>query len=180
MSEDKLIRFTVRGLAIEPKTKNPILLLQDPGGRLLLPIWVGASEASAILVHVEGKTFPRPFTHDLFHNVVESLNARVVGLEIWTIDKGTFKGNLLVQTPEGRQLSLDCRPSDGVAMAVRADAPIWVAVSVLAAARLIPDDERSEPETPTTEFVAHDDAEGLARLLERFAEMKADDFSHEL
>ena len=82
MSEDRLIEFTVRGLAMEPKTKNPILLLQDPGERLLLPIWIGASEASAILVHVEGKAFPRPFTHDLFNNAIEALGARIVGVAL--------------------------------------------------------------------------------------------------
>jgi len=180
MSEDRLIEFTVRGLAMEPKTKNPILLLQDPGERLLLPIWIGAAEASAILVHVEGKAFPRPFTHDLFSNAVEALGARVVGVEIWTIDKGTFKGNLLLETPDGVTLSLDCRPSDGVAMAVRADAPIRVAVSVLAAARLITEEEQPDAEPPEPTFASQDDAEGLARLLERFAEMSAEDFAHEL
>lgn len=180
MSEDRLIEFTVRGLAMEPKTKNPILLLQDPGERLLLPIWIGAAEASAILVHVEGKSFPRPFTHDLFKNAVDALGGRIVALEIWTIDKGTFKGNLVLETPNGQTVALDCRPSDGVAMAVRANAKIRVAVSVLEAARLITEDEQPDAEPTPPTFVSPGDEEGMARMLERFAEMNADDFAHEL
>jgi len=180
MSDDRLIEFTVRGLAMEPKSKNPILLLQDRGERLLLPIWIGASEASAILVHVEGKAFPRPFTHDLFHQTIEALDARITGVEIWTIEKGTFKGNLLLETPDGRALSLDCRPSDGVAMAIRANAPIRVAVSVLAAARLIAEDDKPDAEPSEPMFVSQGDEAGMARMLARFAEMDADDFAHEL
>ena len=178
MSEDKLIEFTVRGLGIEPETKAPILLLQDPGERILLPIWIGAAEASAILVHMEGKTFPRPFTHDLFSDALEALGGTVIGLDIWAIKEGTFMGNLRLQTADGRIVTLDCRPSDGVALAVRADAPIRVATSVLVAARLLPDDSPAE-DRPEPLFVAGDDAEGLARLIERFADMNPDDFSHE-
>jgi len=180
MSEDKLIEFTVRGLGIEPTSNAPILLLQDPGERILLPIWIGAAEASAILVHMEGKSFPRPFTHDLFFHALEALGAKVIGLDIWDIKAGTFMGNLRLQTADGRSLTLDCRPSDGVALAVRADAQIRVAASVLVAARLLPEDGPDESPQPEPLFVTGDDPDGLARLLERFAEMSPDDFSHKL
>jgi bifunctional DNase/RNase len=99
----------------------------------VLPIWVGDQEATSILIAVEGGTPPRPLTHDLMKTLLDSVDARVERIEVTRLEDGVFYAEITLRTPSGRVV-LDARPSDSVALAVRLDAPIWLAEDVLEAA----------------------------------------------
>ncbi|MCA9540193.1 MAG: bifunctional nuclease family protein [Myxococcales bacterium] len=163
--------FTVRGLAIDPKSGLPVLLLVDLGGRLVLPISIGSFEASAIMGRIEGRRPTRPMTHDLLRLVILRLGATMTGLDIRGIEGGIFLGNLHLRLPDGRTDVIDCRPSDGIALAVRFGVPIRVAASVLDAAQPMP-----ERDAQRAQFVADDDDEGRARLAALLADMAPEDF----
>lgn len=178
MTDDRYVPFIIRGLAVEAKSRTPVLLLQDPQGRILLPIWIGAFEAKAIAAHLEGHTFPRPLTHDLMARIVDALGAQVVGLDIRQLDGSTFFANLRLEDADGVSIVVDCRPSDGIALAIRCGAPIRVAAEVLAAAQPIP--QETVDEAPHAMVVQADDEEARERLLAAFADMDPGDFGHEM
>lgn len=175
--EKRYLEFTIRGVAVDPRNQAPVLLLQDTGRRLLLPIWIGHYEAAAILGHLEGQTTPRPMTHDLTMKIIGALEADIVGVDIRAIDGGTFLADLRLVTAAGAEVVLDSRPSDAIALAVRARATIRVEAAVLSAAQ--PLDETAEPAReagPQALFVADDDTEGRARLAALLEDMEPEDF----
>lgn len=195
MADDKrFVAFTIRGLALDPSNRSPILLLQDTGRRLLLPIWIGPYEATAILSQLEGRVPARPMTHDLFVTVVERLDAEVIGVDICALRDGTFYADLRLRTAEVPELRIDCRPSDGIAITVRTHGEIRVEAAVLDAAQPLEDflasDRTPAPDSATDDepspdeqrrasaalFVADDDAEGRARLAALLEDMEPEDF----
>lgn len=125
-----MVTMTIFGLALEEKGQAPLILLQDEGKERVLPIWIGAAEAMSISMALNDVPFPRPMTHDLLVNTVEALGASLNSVEITAITEGTFYAELIL-TADGKELRIDCRPSDGVALAVRVDAEIRVAEQVL-------------------------------------------------
>lgn len=127
------VELRLRGLILDPTSEVPVLVLREVDGTLYLPIWIGAFEANAIALAVEGVRTPRPLTHDLLRATVEALGARLERIEIHTLSEGVFYARLLVDT-RGGLVEVDSRPSDAIALALRAEAPIWVARAVLDAA----------------------------------------------
>ncbi len=127
------VEMEVKGLLLDPASETPVLLLQAVGGTLVLPIWIGQMEANAIAMALEGMREPRPLTHDLMHDILRELAVDVVRVEIWQLREGTFYGRLRLGRGE-QNVEIDARPSDAVAMAVRAGATIRVAQSVLESA----------------------------------------------
>lgn len=141
-----MVEVRIASLAVDPRSNQPVVVLKpleddDLGGRLL-PIWIGHPEASAILLAVEGVETPRPMTHDLLRNAIETLNAYVERVEITRVEAGTFYGALVLRGEEYRRI-VDARPSDCLALAVRTGSPIFVAEEVLEEAAVI--DEPGEP-----------------------------------
>lgn len=127
------IEMHLKGLLLDPAHEVPVLILRAVGGNLLLPIWIGLPEANAIAMALEGVKTPRPMTHDLLKACVEGLGGVLERVEIWGLLEGTFHARLrLVRADE--KVEIDTRPSDAIALAVRTEAPIWVAQSVLEAA----------------------------------------------
>ena len=96
----------------------------------MLPVWIGGQEATSILIAVEGQQAPRPLSHDLITTLFAAVGARVERVDVTRIEEGTFYAELTLTTPSGPQV-LDSRPSDAIALALRADAPIWVADEVI-------------------------------------------------
>lgn len=128
-----MIQVRVLGIALDPAGQHIVLLKplgEGPGEGRVLPIWIGAQEATSILIAVEGEHAPRPLSHDLITTLFGAVGAKVVRVEVTRIEEGTFYAELTLTTPTGPQV-LDARPSDAVALAVRADAPIFVADEVL-------------------------------------------------
>jgi bifunctional DNase/RNase len=131
------IEMKIRGLMVDPSTNAPIVILKDVQGDTVLPIWVGLYEANAIALEVEKATTPRPMTHDLLKNLVQGLNATVQRVVVTELKNDTFYAVLWLEQ-DGEQVTIDCRPSDALALALRADCPIFVNEDVLRVAKVIP------------------------------------------
>lgn len=128
-----MIEVRVLGIALDPAGQHIVLLKpihEDEGTGRVLPIWIGGQEATSILIAIEGEHAPRPLSHDLITTLFGAVGAKVDRVDVTRIDEGTFYAELTLTTPTGLQV-LDARPSDAVALAVRADAPIFVADEVL-------------------------------------------------
>ncbi|MDR2695763.1 MAG: bifunctional nuclease family protein [Deltaproteobacteria bacterium] len=121
----------VLGLTLDETSHAPILLLQEEAGRELLPIWIGPLEAMAISVVLGKLPMERPLTHDLCLNVLHSLKARLSGVELVDVREGTYYAELVLLRENGETYRLDCRPSDAVALALRAPAPIRASKALL-------------------------------------------------
>jgi bifunctional DNase/RNase len=131
------IEMKIRGLMVDPSTNAPIVILKDVQGDTVLPIWVGLYEANAIALEVEKATTPRPMTHDLLKNLVHGLNATVQRVVVTELKNDTFYAVLWLEQ-DGEPVTIDCRPSDALALALRADCPIFVDEDVLRVAKVIP------------------------------------------
>jgi bifunctional DNase/RNase len=140
-----LIAMSIKGLMLDPVSNSPIVVLKDDAEKFFLPIWVGIFEANAIALQLENVSTPRPMTHDLLRNMISELDARVTRVVINDLRDSTFFAQIRVITGE-RTLELDARPSDAIALALRADAPIYVAQSVLDQAQTISPDSEDQDE----------------------------------
>jgi uncharacterized protein len=124
------IEMKVSGIVLDPQTNVPIVILKDPTGKRSLPIWIGLLEASAIAMELEKVKIHRPLTHDLLKNILEQLHAVVVKIEITDIKNNTYYALIHLES-EGKVMTVDSRPSDAIALALRTGAPIFVADSVV-------------------------------------------------
>ena len=143
---NELIAMSIKGLMLDPVSNSPIVVLKDDEEKFFLPIWVGIFEANAIALQLENITTPRPMTHDLLRNMIAELNARVLRIVINDLRDSTFFAQIRLAIGNGteRTLEVDARPSDAIALALRTEAPIYVAQSVLDQAQTITPDEDSE------------------------------------
>jgi bifunctional DNase/RNase len=128
---EDFILMMVGGIALDPSTKMPIVVLKDPDNKLNLSIWVGPLEATAIATEHEGIRPPRPMTHDLLRNVLTEFSATVESVEITELRESTYFARIQLRTREGKTVEIDSRPSDAIALALRAKSPIYVAKQVL-------------------------------------------------
>lgn len=115
----------IRGLMMDPITNMPIVILKEASGSNILPIWVGVYEANAIQLEIEKVVTPRPMTHDLIKSVLVGLQAHVNKIVVTNIKDDTFYAVIWVER-EGQMISIDARPSDALALALRIDCPIYV------------------------------------------------------
>jgi bifunctional DNase/RNase len=129
-----LIRMTVRGIALDPITNMPIIILKDVEEKRALPIWVGIFEANAIALELEKIATPRPMTHDLIKNILDGLGATVQQIVINDLKDNTFFAVIEVNY-NGNMVSVDARPSDAIALALRVNAPIFVTEKVVSKAK---------------------------------------------
>ena len=129
------IEVTIKGLMVDPITNMPIIILRDQQGDRLLPIWVGVFEANAIALQIEDVQTPRPMTHDLLRNVITDLDARVARVVVSELKENTFYAMIHLDLEGGRTRSIDARPSDAIALALRTRSPIFVDERVIDSAR---------------------------------------------
>ena len=123
------ISVEVSSIRLEEETETPIMLLQQPNTNKVLPIWIGTIEAVSIAYAQEGFVHPRPQTHDLLLNILDSLNAKILEVSITDIHDKTYFAEIKLSTHEG-ELTLSSRPSDAIALAIRSSAEIFVENSV--------------------------------------------------
>jgi len=159
------LEMKVRGLALDPLSNMPIIILKDEEDKRSLPIWVGIFEANAIALELEKIATPRPMTHDLIKNILETLEARVLKVVVTDLKENTFFAVLHVQLGE-TEYTVDSRPSDAIALALRVAAPIYVDEDVVRKAKSI-------EVTKEGETVKADDPERLREWLEN---IKPEDF----
>ena len=129
------VEMKIRGLMMDPVTNMPIVILKDSGTDTVLPIWVGVYEANAIALEIEKVSTPRPMTHDLIKNVLTGLDAAVHKVVVTELKDDTFYAVIWLER-EGRVISIDSRPSDALALALRVDCPIFVDDEVLKNSKL--------------------------------------------
>ena len=122
--------MVIYGVSFDLVGKQPIVLLKTAEGSKFLPIWIGHPEAAAILMKLQGAQTPRPMTHDLLTEMLGQLEARVVRITVTELRENTFYASITVQQ-NGSEIEVDSRPSDAIALAVRAEAPIFAADSVI-------------------------------------------------
>jgi uncharacterized protein len=122
--------MVIYGVSFDMVGKQPIVLLKTADGNKFLPIWIGHPEAAAILMKLQGASTPRPMTHDLFTDMLAQLDARVVRIAVTELRDNTFYALVTLQV-NGGEIEIDSRPSDAIALAVRAEAPIFAAESVI-------------------------------------------------
>ncbi len=128
------IEMTIKGLMVDPITNMPIVILHDKEGQKVLPIWVGIFEANAIALQIENVATPRPMTHDLLKNIITDLDGSVQKIVVCDLKDNTFYALIHIQV-DGHTIAVDARPSDAIALALRAKAPIFVEDTVIENAR---------------------------------------------
>jgi len=129
------VEMKIRGLMMDPVTNMPIVVLKDVQGQAILPIWVGVYEANAIALEIEKVQTPRPMTHDLLKNVFLGLDVRVQKIVVNDLKDDTFYALIWVER-EGQMMTIDSRPSDALALALRMDCPIFVDEAVLKSSKV--------------------------------------------
>jgi len=130
MKDDTYTEMEVKGLTLDPLTSMPVVLLKDLKGRQTIPIWIGILEASAIAAELEKMTLSRPMTHDLLRNTVRALGADIIMVEVNDLRDNTFYATIYLK--KGRkEIAVDSRPSDAIAIALRANCPIFVSDKVI-------------------------------------------------
>ena len=130
MEEVKIVEVEVSRLIFDETAKTPVIILREKGGKRLLPIWIGQFEANAIAFALEGVKAERPLTHDLITHILEGVGAKVEKIVINELKNNTFYARIVLRM-DNSILSIDARPSDSIALALRVNAPIFVAESVL-------------------------------------------------
>jgi bifunctional DNase/RNase len=141
------IEVRIRGLMMDPSTNMPIVVLKDVGSDTVMPIWVGIFEANAIAIEIEKVSAPRPMTHDLARNLLRNMNAQLEKIVITELRDDTFFAVLWIRQDD-ELITMDARPSDAIALALRADCPIFVSEQVMQSAKL---NMAGPPEGPTAE-----------------------------
>ncbi|HEY6490495.1 MAG: bifunctional nuclease family protein [Terracidiphilus sp.] len=141
------VEVRIRGLMLDPATNMPIVVLKDVASETVMPIWVGIFEANAIAIEIEKLATPRPMTHDLTRNLIRHLSGVLERIVITELKDDTFFAVLWMRQ-ENESIVVDARPSDAIALALRADCPIFVSEQVMQSAKL---NTSGPPEGPTAE-----------------------------
>src|SRR5213076_3557313 len=143
--------MVIYGVSFDLVGKQPIVLLKTADGNKFLPIWIGHSEAAAILMKLQNAATPRPMTHDLVTDILGELGARVTHVAVTELRENTFYAQITVQQ-DGSEIEIDSRPSDAIALAVRAEAPIFVADQVIEESAIEFEGEEVNEEEVVDEF----------------------------
>ena len=141
----------IYGVSFDLVGKQPIVLLKTADGNKFLPIWIGHSEAAAILMKLQNASTPRPMTHDLVTEILGQLNAEVIRITVTELRENTFFAQITVQQ-DGSEVEIDSRPSDAIALAIRSDAPIYAAESVIEESAIEFEGEEINEEEMVDEF----------------------------
>jgi len=168
------IQMSVGGLTLDPVTKTPIVILKDTENKLNLPIWIGLLEATAMATEIEGIKMARPMTHDLLKNILGEVGCSVDSVEITELKENTYYAMVHLKL-SGRDLLIDSRPSDAIALALRTKSPIYVAKAVLEASSVLQQNE--EGKDAAVENVSNVSKEKWAEILEK---MTPDDFKYKM
>ena len=152
----------VVGITVDPATQSPIVILRDPENLHILPIWIGILEANAIAVGLEKVRLPRPMTHDLFKNVMDSLGVRLAKIEVIDIRDNTYFAAIHLES-DGETIVMDSRPSDAIAIALRYGAPILVHDAVIEKAVRIDSNISGAEKDKWTELLEKMDPEDFSK-----------------
>jgi len=164
---EDMLEVVIDSIRVSLMSQQRIVILRERDAERYLPIWIGVYEAESITIALQEVEVARPLTHDLVKNVFNQLNARVVRVEVIALREDTFFGNIVAET-DGRTLNIDSRPSDALAIAVRAHVPIMVSRSVMDTAGIIPEDDIREKENGIGEQLSDTELEETEERLSIF------------
>ena len=162
--KEDTIQMSVGGLTLDPVTKTPIVILKDTENKLNLPIWIGLLEATAMATEIEGIKMARPMTHDLLKTILGEVGGAVDSVEITELKENTYYASVNISLA-GRQVMIDSRPSDAIALALRTKSPIYVAKAVLEASSVL--QQSDEGKEQPLENVSNVSQEKWAEILEK-------------
>jgi bifunctional DNase/RNase len=167
-----MVAMQVVGVRIEMPSNQPIVLLKEIDGVRFLPIWVGAVEATAIAFAQQGVVPPRPLTHDLMQDIVESLDATLTAVQVTAMEEGVFMASLLMKDPNGNAVSVSARPSDAIALALRTHSNILADSDLLDSVGIeIPEDVAQDA------MNASGDSSEMERFREFLDQINPEDFA---
>jgi hypothetical protein len=146
----KMIEVEIDSVRVSLTNQQRIVILKQADKERYLPIWIGLYEAEAITIALQNIQIARPQTHDLLKTLIQSLNGRLIQVEVSSLSDDVFYGNLVIEI-DGKRKFVDCRPSDALALAVRMNAPILVAEDVMAQASIIPEEDISDQDAAELE-----------------------------
>jgi hypothetical protein len=150
-----MIEVKVQSLGLDRTSNTPVVILQEKDGGRVLPIWIGPGEASAIAMELAGMKFSRPLTHDLFASVIRGMGGELLRVTITRVIENTYYAELIVQRGS-EMISIDARPSDSIAIALRMDASIYTSEELLETTSIEIADATGSPE----DFVGQSSSEG--------------------
>jgi uncharacterized protein len=151
-----VIELHVVGIALDTRTGTPIVVLNDEENRRALPIWIGTAEASAIIRQLENIPSSRPMTHDLMAGMLHTLGFKVNKIEINDLNEDTYYANIELQGEDGDVFTVDSRPSDAIALALRTSAPIFASIHVMTDGTISTDADRDREEDEQFKSFLHD------------------------
>jgi len=170
-----MIEVVVSRLGMDPGTQGYVVVLQEKGGERLLPIWIGQAEAESIVIHMQKMKRQRPMTHDLCKNLIVGMGASLRRIEITHVEDNTYFGELHLER-NGTITRIDSRPSDAIAIALRLDAPMFAAESLLVRADDESDDGESETFTPPSSRAGEGGGLSAEQLKEHLEHLRPEDF----
>lgn len=176
----RMIEVVIDSVRVSLTNQQRIVVLREVNADRYLPIWIGPYEAEAITIALQEIEVARPQTHDLLKNILGSMNARLLRVEVIALKDDVFFGSLVIET-NGQIIDVDSRPSDALAMAVRYNVPILVAKDVMENAGIIPErDIQTDPEKPAPQTPAEPPSEERLTVFEDFLQnLKIDDLSED-
>jgi bifunctional DNase/RNase len=169
-----MVEMSIYGVSFDLVGKQPIVLLKTAEGNRYLPIWIGHPEAAAILMKLQGASAPRPLTHDLLVNILGELDVEVVRVTVTELRENTFHASITVQQ-DGAEIEIDSRSSDAIAIAVRAQVPIFAADEVIEESAIEFDGEDVNEEEIVDEFKRFLDRVSAEDFAEAETEAEDDD-----
>lgn len=146
-----MIEMTIDSIRVSMMNYQRVVILKEKDSERLLPIWIGPAEADAIAVKLQDIAVPRPLTHDLLVSVIDTLSARLAFIVVNELQNDTFFAKLILRVNGDKEMVVDCRPSDAIALAVRTKVPIFVEEEVLNKAGISMDKETGKPILPGRE-----------------------------
>jgi len=171
-----LIEVTIDSIRVSLMSQHRVVVLKETDTDRYLPIWIGPFEADAITIQLQGVQVARPLTHDLLKSMIDQMGAKISHIMVSELKNDTFYARIVMDI-DGKSLEIDARPSDAIALAVRVNAPLFVAEEVMEAASIIPEQslEEGELELTDTEPISEEEEEKLAVFRDFIDELDLDD-----
>jgi bifunctional DNase/RNase len=169
-----MVEMSIESIRVSMMNYQRVVILREKGAERYLPIWIGPTEADAIAIKLQGVAVPRPLTHDLLDSVITALGALVSSIIVCDLQNDTFYAKLILDV-NGKQIEVDSRPSDAMALAVRAKAPIYAAESVLDKAGIVIDRETGKPKPASAGKISKEELDRLSAFREFIDSLNLED-----
>ncbi len=169
-----MVEMSIESIRVSMMNYQRVVILREKGAERYLPIWIGPAEADAIAIKLQGVAVPRPLTHDLLDSVITALGALVSLIIVCDLHDDTFYAKVILDV-NGKQIEIDSRPSDAMALAVRAKAPIYAAESVLDKAGIVIDRETGKPKPASAGKISKEELDRLSAFREFIDSLNLED-----